>query len=157
MYRPVLEEFKNCEPPRDVQQSTNTTIPSGQSPCENIASRRSIIVGSNGVRLSHMSAWPVNPWITYTDGTGPLALPDTSPGERYTYSGRRGESPSGFPASSSDSIVRTSSAPSSGRPHGGPAGPSSSRYGTARTVSQGRPNPPAGGLSVCIVAQQANI
>ena len=84
MYWPVLEEFKNCEPPREVQQSTNTTIPSGQSPCENIASRRSIIVGSNAVRPSHMSTCPVNPWITYTDGTGPLVLPDTSPGERYT-------------------------------------------------------------------------
>ncbi len=52
-------EFRNCEPPKDVQASTKTTIASGHSPAANIASRRSIIVGSNGWRENHMSSWPV--------------------------------------------------------------------------------------------------
>ena len=54
----------NCDPPRVVQQSTNTTIASGQARDVNIASSRSIMFGSSGECDSHMSSWPVNPWIT---------------------------------------------------------------------------------------------
>ena len=45
-------------------------IASGQSPAANIASSRSIIVGSKGVRFSHMSSCPVKPMITYTLASG---------------------------------------------------------------------------------------
>ena len=64
MYRPVPVEFRNCDPPRDVQASTNTTIAAGQSPAANIASSRSTTVGSKAERASHMSICPVNPWMT---------------------------------------------------------------------------------------------
>ena len=53
----------NCDPPRDVHASTNTRSASGQARAENIASTRSIIVGSNAARDSHMSTWPVYPWM----------------------------------------------------------------------------------------------
>ena len=60
----MLVEFRNCEPPKRVQASTNTMIASGHSLAAYIASRRSIIVGSNAWRASHMSSWPVKPWMT---------------------------------------------------------------------------------------------
>ena len=53
------EELRNCEPPREVQASTKTTIAGGQSPPAKSASTRSIEVGSKALRPSHMSSWPV--------------------------------------------------------------------------------------------------
>ncbi len=57
-------ELRNCDPPREVQASTSTTIAGGHSPAPNIASSRSTSVDSNAERPSHMSSWPVKPWIT---------------------------------------------------------------------------------------------
>ena len=54
----MLDEFRNCEPPSEVQASTNTTMASGQSPAANISSIRSTMVGSNAERPTHMSTWP---------------------------------------------------------------------------------------------------
>ena len=64
---------------------------------------------------------------------------DPTPGERYTYSGRRAGSPSGLPASSSDSTTSWSSVPASGRSQGAPGAPSTSRSATARDRTR---NPP---------------
>ena len=71
----------NCEPPREVQASTNTTIASGHARAANIASTRSIMFGSNAERAVHMSSWPVNPWITYTVGR-PRGWSSSTPGGR---------------------------------------------------------------------------
>src|SRR5918998_613036 len=63
--------------------------------------------------------------MTYTLGSG-RGWSGSTPGGRYTYSGRRAGSPSGLPASSSDSTTSRSSVPCIGRSHGAPAGPSTS-------------------------------
>jgi hypothetical protein len=55
----VPVELRNCEPPKLVQASTKTTIASGQEPEANSASKASITVGWNALRVNHMSSWPV--------------------------------------------------------------------------------------------------
>ena len=40
-----------------------------------------MIVGSNGWRASHMSSWPVKPWMTWTVGSA-FGWSSSTPGGR---------------------------------------------------------------------------
>ena len=141
LVRPVELEFRYCEPPREVHASTITTIAGGQSPRANISSRRSTNVGSNAERDGQhvdLADEPLDPVDRRAAGS-----PPSTPGLRYTYSGRVSGSPSGLPANSSDCTSRRSSVPASGRSQGasGNAVAFDHRHGPGRYAKSGHRRP----------------